>query len=154
MTYTLDYPPLWCATINSSFVQRNVVYYTVCSNKSGSLLSFLRQQQRQEYVCHQPAPNSPNTERYKGETQEQKYTKVQRYWKETQAKPTNIPWMQLSVWGIMWGRWSMILIRSLFAFLIITSMCWRSAACFIYSCEWEQTADLLTFCKMSPRRKL
>lgn len=86
-----------------------------------------------------------------------KNRKTQRY-RDTGRKhtdnPEKNPWLQLSVWGIMWGRWSMILIRSLFVFLIITSMCCRSAACFVYSCEWEKTADLLTFSKMSTGSKL
>lgn len=47
------------------------VLYSVCPNKSGILLSFLKQQQSRVFVCNQPAPNSQNTERER-ETTEQR----------------------------------------------------------------------------------
>lgn len=37
-------------------------YFTVCPNKSGSLLSFLKQQQSRALACRQPAPNSQTRE--------------------------------------------------------------------------------------------
>lgn len=96
---------------------------------------------------------SQNTER---QTKEQRGTKVQRarYWREAWRclithtdthTPHNIPWLHWTIRGIMRGRWSAILIRSLFAFLIVTSMCCRSVACFVYSGEGEKTANLFDF---------
>lgn len=41
----------------AGFVQSKAAYYTVCSNKSGSLLPFLEQQQSQAFMCHQSPPN-------------------------------------------------------------------------------------------------
>ncbi len=67
--------PAWRGAMNAGLVRSSVVYYTLCPNKSGSLLSFLEQQQSQAFVSHQPAPNSQNTER---QTKEQRGTKVQR----------------------------------------------------------------------------
>lgn len=41
----------------AGFVQSKAAYYTVCPNKSGSLLPFLEQQQSQAFMCHQSPPN-------------------------------------------------------------------------------------------------
>lgn len=77
-----------------------------------------------------------NTERKKKNTHTPKGTKVQRDGAMETTRKTHTHTL-FAVQGIMWGRWSKILIRSRFALFIITSMHWRSGVCFVHSREGE-----------------
>lgn len=147
--------------MNGGFVWSDVLYYTGSSNKSGSPLSF------SQAAAAEPKPWSTIDPRRNAKTQRdgQKNRGTQRY-REIMGKNTThththahtstlhmIPWLYWTAQGIMRGRWSKILIRSLFALLIITSMCWGWDVGFVYSSEGEKTTTLLIFYKIC-RNKL
>lgn len=128
--------------MNSGLVWSSMVYYTGSINKSGCLLSFLKQEwQSQAFICHQPAPKH-REEKKKKHTP--KGTEVQRDGAMETTRKTHTHTL-FSVQGIMWGRWSKILIRSRFALFIITSMHWSSGVCFVHSREGENKMQH-TFC--------
>lgn len=120
-------------------------------NQAARCPSLKQQQPSQALIHHRPPPKRQNTER---RTKEQRDAKVQRDNGENTTHTYvhtstlhNIPWLHWTAQGIMRGRWSKILIRSLFALLIITSMCCGWDVGFVYSSEGEKTTTLSIFYK-------
>lgn len=120
--------PVWCG--NGSLVHSSVEFILCVPVNQEAYCPFSSSSSSRAKTV---AALSQSAERHSREGRENRKTQRCR------NTHTEIPWLQLTVWGIMWNRWLMMLIRSLFFFPIVTSM---SYICFVHSCECDDAADL------------